>query len=319
MSSQSSQWWPVALGQEISNEKPLGVSIGNEAIVLFRDKEGMVRALEDRCPHRRMPLSLGTVRTEGWLQCAYHGWSFDGSNGQCKAIPNLLAHEKVPSSYAVFCYRVAEQNGLIYVTADTEPLALPEIISPSQGRYFSGRQTIGLSSDDYIAALIDGPHLLLRCTGLRIAETMIADPHDEDGWLVMERAAFWWGQSSFDGFVREYKLIFRLAVLASTGEARISFNYPDGSVVTEAHFAITPSARGTTEIIWQSCLSTVASGKPALLRLLAQCGCAPISPQQNPKMAMVAKILVGPSEHWSREHKQLGLYGERLTTMRAQL
>src|SRR3546814_5245357 len=53
-------------------------------------------------------------------------------------------------------------------------------------------------------------HLLLNCAGIQIAQTMVADPHIVNDRLVMERAAFWTGQTHFDGFVREYKLLFRL-------------------------------------------------------------------------------------------------------------
>ena len=59
---------------------------------------GLALALEDRCPHRRVPLSLGEVK-DGRLQCGYHGWTFDGASGACTAIPHLTADERVPARY----------------------------------------------------------------------------------------------------------------------------------------------------------------------------------------------------------------------------
>ena len=41
-------------------------------MVLYRDGNGAVAALEDFCPHRGAPLSLGFVR-DGQLVCGYHG------------------------------------------------------------------------------------------------------------------------------------------------------------------------------------------------------------------------------------------------------
>ena len=41
-----------------------------------------------RCPHRAAALSQGVLTPGGLLQCAYHGWSFDGS-GACQNIPQL--------------------------------------------------------------------------------------------------------------------------------------------------------------------------------------------------------------------------------------
>ena len=41
---------------------------------------------DDACPHRLAPLSDGRIDKWGRLQCAYHGWCFNGS-GHCKLIP----------------------------------------------------------------------------------------------------------------------------------------------------------------------------------------------------------------------------------------
>ncbi|MDB6062936.1 MAG: putative Rieske (2Fe-2S) protein [Verrucomicrobiaceae bacterium] len=319
MSIQSSQWWAVALAAEVTAAKPKGVSVDNEPIVLFRDQSGAIRALEDRCPHRRMPLSLGRVREDGLLQCGYHGWSFDGVTGQCKAIPNLLVGEKVPSTYGVFPYRAIEQNDFIYVAAGTALQALPPNLYASPKKIFSGRHTVGLAHAEFIAALMDGPQLLLDCAGIRISDTLIADPHLEDGWLVMERAAFWLGQTQFDGFVREYKLIFRLAINPETAESWLSFTHPDSSVVAVAHLAITPSTRGTTAILWRSFASTAAGVRSTLLRSAAALGRAPITVRAHIDMGAVARLLVGPSEHWQRDNREPGLYGTILTKERARL
>jgi phenylpropionate dioxygenase-like ring-hydroxylating dioxygenase large terminal subunit len=69
---------------------PARVSIGGTAYALWRDADGVPRALVDRCPHRHAPLSRGTVRPDGRLACGYHGWHFDGE-GRAKspAVPNL--------------------------------------------------------------------------------------------------------------------------------------------------------------------------------------------------------------------------------------
>jgi nitrite reductase/ring-hydroxylating ferredoxin subunit len=319
LNTQGSNWWAVALSDEVTADEPKGCFVDDEPIVLFRNRDGVVRALENRCPHRRVPLSLGRVRPEGWLQCGYHGWSFDGATGRCMAIPNLRDNEKVPAIYGVFAYRAAERHGLIYITAGTQLQALPGAPYRLQGRSISGRRTVGLAHEDYIAALMDGPHLLLDCAGIRIAQTMIADPHMEDDWLVMERAAFWAGQSRFDGLVHEYKLIFRLAVQPGTGESWISFARPDGTLVSAAHWAVTPSARGTTMIFWRSSASAGRGMRPALLRAAAALGRAPIQPRERIDMAAVAELLVGPSEHWPRNRRKSGFYGEILSKERAKL
>jgi nitrite reductase/ring-hydroxylating ferredoxin subunit len=318
MDIQINNWCAVALSNEVVIGKPKGVFVDNESIVLFRDQDGVVRALENRCPHRRAPLSLGAVRAEGWLQCGYHGWSFEGATGQCKAIPNLRVDEKIPPTYGVFAYRAIEQHGLIYVAADEPARRSPDAWHRPQGKSFGGRRMIGLSPDDYVTALMDGPHLLLQCAGIRIAETMIADPCLRDGWLVMERAAFWLGQSSFDGFVREYSLIFRLAVRPHATESAMSFVRPDGAEVAAAHLAVTPSARGVTAILWRSFALGAPGVRPTLLRAATALGRPPIAPRRNIDMAAVADLLVGPSEHWPREQRG-NFYGDALNKERVAL
>src|ERR1700722_20034013 len=121
----SDVWRPLATSEAVTGDKPLAVICGDEEIVLFRNAAGRALALEDRCPHRRAPLSLGVVQ-DGRLQCGYHGWTFDGVSGVCAAIPNLSADERVPASYGVRAFPVAEADGFVQVWlgrgSPTEPL-----------------------------------------------------------------------------------------------------------------------------------------------------------------------------------------------------
>ena len=54
------QWYVVASTDEIS-DIPLARTVCGEHIVLFRQTDGTIVALADRCPHRGYPLSLGAV------------------------------------------------------------------------------------------------------------------------------------------------------------------------------------------------------------------------------------------------------------------
>lgn len=84
-------------------------------LVMFRDADGKAHALLDRCPHRNVPLSAGTVTKAGHLQCAYHGWQFDG-NGQCRRIPGLLDETRALHKQCAHA-ATREQEGLIWVFA----------------------------------------------------------------------------------------------------------------------------------------------------------------------------------------------------------
>ncbi|UIE37849.1 aromatic ring-hydroxylating dioxygenase subunit alpha [Leptodesmis sichuanensis] len=124
-------WYVVARSHELS-DRPLGIVLWQQNIVLYRDSQGQVQALEDRCPHRFVKLSRGCVVGED-LECAYHGWQINGK-GQCTAVPYLEANQKLPPG-AIRSYPVREQDGFIWLypgdvadlqTTSLEPMGLPE-------------------------------------------------------------------------------------------------------------------------------------------------------------------------------------------------
>ncbi|NDJ88142.1 hypothetical protein DQP56_01195 [Mycolicibacter senuensis] len=100
-------WWPVAHSDEVHNH-PNAFRLGKQNLALYRDLSDTVRAVEDRCPHRRLPLSMGRLTEDGSIQCPYHGWSFDGATGRCTAIPNLRPDERIPNGIKVAAFSAAE-------------------------------------------------------------------------------------------------------------------------------------------------------------------------------------------------------------------
>ena len=61
-------WYVAAYDRELEDGGPLGRTLLNEPVVMFRDSAGKAIALEDRCCHRQLPLSLGQVLGDR-LQC----------------------------------------------------------------------------------------------------------------------------------------------------------------------------------------------------------------------------------------------------------
>lgn len=105
------QWYVLATSAEL-RKAPLARMILGMPVVLFRDRNGAACALLDRCPHRNVPLSLGDV-VGGELQCAYHGWRFDGA-GACKFIPSLKGDLEARSRNAP-SFPVREFDGFVWV------------------------------------------------------------------------------------------------------------------------------------------------------------------------------------------------------------
>jgi phenylpropionate dioxygenase-like ring-hydroxylating dioxygenase large terminal subunit len=81
-------WHPVLPSRQLKR-RPVAVRLAGHDLALFRTASGKVGALEERCPHRRMRLSMGSVAGER-LRCLYHGWTFDpAGNGESPGTPKL--------------------------------------------------------------------------------------------------------------------------------------------------------------------------------------------------------------------------------------
>lgn len=81
------EWYPLYLTKNVPDDAPLGLTVFDKQVVLYRDGNGVLRCCEDRCPHRLAKLSEGQL-FDGRLECLYHGWQFDG-NGKCVKIPQV--------------------------------------------------------------------------------------------------------------------------------------------------------------------------------------------------------------------------------------
>ena len=78
-------WYPAIAARKVGKRKPVSLPLLNEELVLFRDKQGEVVALQNACPHRGMPLALGDCHFAGTVSCPYHGWTYD-KTGACVAV-----------------------------------------------------------------------------------------------------------------------------------------------------------------------------------------------------------------------------------------
>lgn len=98
------QWYLACFLDELTHQNPLHKKICNEEIVVFKTKSGNIGAIEDRCCHRNVNLSLGYIEGET-IKCGYHGWQYN-CEGKCVAIPSLPNEERVPASVKVKKYIV---------------------------------------------------------------------------------------------------------------------------------------------------------------------------------------------------------------------
>jgi renierapurpurin 18,18'-hydroxylase len=105
-------WYPVAVSGSVPENKPFAATFAGERIALYRGGSGTVYALEDRCAHRQVPLSMGVVEGDA-LRCCYHAWAYRG-DGRISQIPYLPKGAGRPPR-GVRAYPVREAYGLVFV------------------------------------------------------------------------------------------------------------------------------------------------------------------------------------------------------------
>lgn len=127
--------WYVAAWEDKIPHDMLSVEVLGERILIFRMSDGQYAALEDACPHRKVPLSMGR-RHGDTIECGYHGLTFDCS-GACVVSPSTRS---IPPAAKVKSYPVHARYGLVWIwmgaSVEADPTAIidiPEFDDPSWG------------------------------------------------------------------------------------------------------------------------------------------------------------------------------------------
>ena len=101
-------WYVAAMSSEVA-DKPLGRTICNHNLVMYRGKGDAIACIEDFCPHRGAAMSLGYVE-EGELVCGYHGLRM-GPDGETISMPKQRT-DRFPCTRS---FPVMEKYGFIWV------------------------------------------------------------------------------------------------------------------------------------------------------------------------------------------------------------
>ncbi|HEX7884547.1 MAG TPA: aromatic ring-hydroxylating dioxygenase subunit alpha [Phenylobacterium sp.] len=112
-------WYVAATPDEIEG-KLLARQICGVRMVFYRPGSGGVVALEDFCPHRGAPLSLGFVRDDT-LVCGYHGLAVD-----CRGLADNMPGQRVNNFPPVRAFPVIERYGFVWVWPGDPAQAAPE-------------------------------------------------------------------------------------------------------------------------------------------------------------------------------------------------
>ena len=102
-------WYAACWSRELDGA-PQAKTILGEDIAVYRTQSGVAAAVEDCCPHRFAPMSLGCVEGED-IMCGYHGMKF-GRDGICVAIPG---QKNIPDRAVIRTYPATERYNLVWL------------------------------------------------------------------------------------------------------------------------------------------------------------------------------------------------------------
>lgn len=102
-------WWVAGFSSEVGRDL-LGRWLLDTPVLLYRTEDGRAVAIENRCPHRGAPLSLGCLKGDD-VQCGYHGFTFS-PEGACVHVPSTNA--PLPAA-RIRAFPVIEQNPFVWV------------------------------------------------------------------------------------------------------------------------------------------------------------------------------------------------------------
>ncbi len=133
-------WIPALFSDQLPEPDcaPVRVKLLSEKLVAFRDTEGRVGLLDERCPHRTASLFFGRNEECG-LRCVYHGWKFD-VEGHCVDLPSEPWDKDFKRKIKITAYPCIERGGLVWAYMGPPELKpeFPELewaLVPTSHRY----------------------------------------------------------------------------------------------------------------------------------------------------------------------------------------
>ncbi len=148
--------WSRDFGRELTEKTFL-----DESIVFYRTESGQPVALENACPHRKLPLSHGRLKGDV-VECGYHGLTFD-CTGSCVAAPTQP--DRIPPRARVGSYPVVDRYRFLWIWMGNPGDADPDLIFPIE------------NFDDPGWGMTDGGVLDIDCNYLWVADNLLDPSH----------------------------------------------------------------------------------------------------------------------------------------------
>jgi vanillate O-demethylase monooxygenase subunit len=119
-------WYAAGFPDEVGRSL-LARTFLDQDVVLYRRADGTPVAIENRCAHRRLPLSMGRLVGDA-VECGYHGLVYDGE-GRCIKIPGQASVPDV----RVRRYPLVERHRYLWIWMG-DPARADAALIPDFGR-----------------------------------------------------------------------------------------------------------------------------------------------------------------------------------------
>ena len=127
-------WLPACLTEQVpeADGDPVKIRLLGEDLVVFRNSDGRIGVIEEKCPHRKASLVFGRNEECG-IRCLYHGWKFD-IDGNCVDMSSEPPGSGLMEKVKIKSYPVHETAGFVWVwmgPREEMPQFDPPVFQPS--------------------------------------------------------------------------------------------------------------------------------------------------------------------------------------------
>lgn len=108
-------------------------SMGEDEVLVVRQKDGSVRVMLNACPHRGNKVCFAEAGNARGFICNYHGWSFGADGGRLMGMHESKIYEESgfdKSKHGLRQARVESYKGLVFATFSDDAPTLEEYLGP---------------------------------------------------------------------------------------------------------------------------------------------------------------------------------------------
>lgn len=262
--------WYVATRSADVGRNLTALQVLGDKIVVYREENGAPVALEDACPHRKLPLSMGRLQGDT-VVCGYHGLTF-GRSGLCVGSPTQA---RIPSTAKVRSYPVVDRWGMLWIWVGEPDLADESLIlhvensdNPRWGLSHGGKMSCACNYLYLTDNLLDPSHVAwVHTTSFAASgteDTPLQITAKDDGVIVSrwmkgrEVPPYYAPLVKFEGpcdrlqhyEVRYPSIGINKSVFTPAGTGGDENNLPDNAYVMVSYHFLTPIDEGRTLYNW---------------------------------------------------------------------